>query len=109
MSLYGVFVAKNNEYGSHYEMLEGHLPSRSPSPKGFQGYKVTRTRDNGDHRPYHLDKLRGRIRRYHARRFDWLNIRADFPQFLRSHRNHSRYERRYDQILSIVKKGLDRR
>jgi hypothetical protein len=75
-----------------------------------RGSKVTSTPNNGDHRPYHLDKFRGRLRRYHARRFDWLNIRADsrrLLQFLRSHRNHSRNERRFDQVLSIVKKGLD--
>jgi hypothetical protein len=70
--------------------------------------KVISARNNGDHRPYHLDKFKGRILRYHARRFDWLNIQAGFPQFFRSHRNHSRDERRFDQILSIVKKCLDR-
>jgi hypothetical protein len=75
-----------------------------------RGSKVTGIRNNGDHRPYNLNKFRGRIRRLHARRLDWLNIiRADFPQFLRSHRNHSMDKRRFDQILSIVKKGLDRR
>jgi hypothetical protein len=70
---------------------------------------LTSTRDNGDHRPYYLNKFKGRIRRYHSRRFVWLNIRAHFPQFLRRHRNHSRDERRFDQILSIIRKGLDRR
>jgi hypothetical protein len=72
------------------------------------GSKATSARNGGDHRPYHLNKFRGRIRRNRARRLDWLNIRANFLQFLRSHRNHNRDEKRLDQILSIVKKGLDR-
>jgi hypothetical protein len=66
-----------------------------------RGSKVTSTRNNGDHRPVSPQ----RIWTYHARRFDWLDIRADFPQLLRSHRNHSRDKRRFNQILSIDEKA----
>jgi hypothetical protein len=48
----------------------------------------------------------GCIRGYRARRLDWLNPQANFPRFLRSHRNHNRDKRRFDRVLAIIREGL---
>jgi hypothetical protein len=87
-------------------MPQGHLPSREVQRQ--RGSWGTSTRNNGDFRPYHLNNFGGCIRGYHAQRFDWLNPRAYFPQFLCSHRNYIRNKRSFDQMLSIVIQSLDR-